>query len=70
MSLNFALAQKENTSFTTCKDQSESPRNRYARYISYQCYFKRFLEVFKASLWKILKRVYLTTRISTSHTVQ
>jgi len=35
MSLNFALAQKENTSFTS-KDQSESPRNRYARYISYQ----------------------------------
>jgi len=24
MSLNFALAQKENKSFTTCKDQSES----------------------------------------------
>jgi len=36
MSLNFALAQKENKSFTTCKDQSESLRNRYARYISYQ----------------------------------
>jgi len=28
MSLNFALAQKENTSFRTCKDQSESLRNR------------------------------------------
>jgi len=24
MSLNFALEQKENKSFTTCKDQSES----------------------------------------------
>jgi len=36
MLLNFAFAQKENTSFTTCKDQSQSPRNRYARYISYQ----------------------------------
>jgi len=24
MSLNFTLAQKENKSFTTCKDQSES----------------------------------------------
>jgi len=34
MSLNFALAQKENTSFTTCKDQIQSPRNRYARYVS------------------------------------
>jgi len=29
MSLNFALVHKENTSFTTCKDQSESLRNRY-----------------------------------------
>ena len=38
MSLNFALAQKENTSFTTCKDQSESLRIRYDRYISYQWY--------------------------------
>jgi len=38
LSLNFALVQKENTNFTTCKDQSESPRNRYARYISYQWY--------------------------------
>jgi len=46
---DFALAQKENKSFTTCKDQSESPRNRYAHYISYQ-YFKRFIEVFNASL--------------------
>jgi len=36
LSLNFALAQKENKIFTTCKDQSESPRNKYARYISYQ----------------------------------
>jgi len=36
MSLNFALAQKENKSFTTFKDQSESLYNRYARYISYQ----------------------------------
>jgi len=25
MSLNFVLAQKENPSFTTCKDQSECP---------------------------------------------
>ena len=25
MSLNFALAQKENTNFTTCKDQIDSP---------------------------------------------
>ena len=33
MSLKFALAQKENKSFTTCKDQSESPRNRYVRVI-------------------------------------
>jgi len=49
MSLNFALAQKENTSVKTCKDQSDSPRNRYARYISYQ-YFERFIEVFNASL--------------------
>jgi len=32
VSLNFALAQKENTSFTTRKDQSESLHNRYARY--------------------------------------
>ena len=70
MSLNFALAQKENTSFTTCKDQSESPRNKYASYISYQWYFKRIIEVFNASLWNILQRVYLTTRISTSLTVQ
>mgnify|MGYP007133527645 FL=1 len=30
------LAQKENTSFTTCKDQSESQHNRYACYISCQ----------------------------------
>ena len=30
------FAQKENISFTTSKDQSESLRNRYARYISYQ----------------------------------
>jgi len=43
MSLNFALAQKENTSFTTCKDQSASPCNRYTRCISYQWYFKRFI---------------------------
>ena len=28
MSLNFALAQKENKSFTTCKDQSKRPRIR------------------------------------------
>jgi len=34
--LNFPLAQKENKSFTTCKDQSKRPRNRCARYISYQ----------------------------------
>jgi len=34
MCLDFA--QKENISFTTSKDQSESLRNRYARYISYQ----------------------------------
>jgi len=34
MSLN--LAQKENTSFTTCKDQIEIPCNRYARYTSYR----------------------------------
>jgi len=25
MSFNFALAEKENKSFTTCKDQSKSP---------------------------------------------
>ena len=36
MSLNFALAQKENKNFTACKDQSESPRNRYVLYVSYQ----------------------------------
>jgi len=29
MPLNFALAQKENSRFTTCKDQSENPRDRY-----------------------------------------
>jgi len=52
------LAQKENTSFTTCKDQSESPRNRYACYISYQWYFKRFIEVLNASSWK-----HFTTRV-------
>jgi len=34
MSLNFALAQKEIKSFTTCKDQSESAHNIYARYNS------------------------------------
>jgi len=34
------LAQKENTSFTTCKDQSDSSlRKIYALYISYQWYF-------------------------------
>jgi len=36
MSLKFALAKKENTSFTTCKDQNKSPGNRYAHYIPYQ----------------------------------
>jgi len=36
MSFNVALAQKENKSFTTCKDQSKSLRNAYVRYISYQ----------------------------------
>jgi len=35
MSFNFALAQKENKSFTTCEDQSESRANKFARYISY-----------------------------------
>ena len=45
--------------------------SRYARNISYLWYFKRFnVEVFNASLWKILQRVYLTTRRSTSLTVQ
>jgi len=43
MSLNFALAQKPNTSFKTCKDRSESLCNRYTCYISYQWYFKRFI---------------------------
>ena len=57
MSLNFALAQKENTSFKTYKDQIES--NRYARYISYQWYFKRFKEAWNASLWKILQSTSL-----------
>jgi len=56
-SLNFALAQKENTSFTTYKDQIES--NRYARYISYQWYFKRCIEAFNANLWKILQRKFV-----------
>ena len=50
MSINFALAQKENKSFTTCKDQSEAAANKYVRYISYQCYFKLFIEVLNASL--------------------
>jgi len=70
MSLNFALAQKEKKSFTTCKDQSKRLRNRCARYISYQWYFKWFIEVFNASLWRILQRVYLTKCRSTSRTVQ
>ena len=39
MSLNFALEQKENKSFTTYKDQSKRQRNRCARYISYQWIF-------------------------------
>ena len=33
MSLNFVLAQKENPSFTTCKDQSERRANKYMRVI-------------------------------------
>ena len=33
MSFNFALAQTENESFTTCKDRSESLRNRYAMHV-------------------------------------
>ena len=35
------------------KYQSGNPCNRYARYISYQWYCKRFKEVFNASLLKI-----------------
>jgi len=62
MSLNFALSQKENTSFTTCKDQIESPHNRYACYISYQCYSIRFIEVCENNAY--------TTRRSTSLTIQ
>ena len=53
MSFNFALAQKENKSFKTCKNQSKS-LNKYTRFISYHCYSKRFIEVFNATLWKIL----------------
>ena len=64
------IRTKENKSFTTCKDHSKRPCNRCARYISYQWYFKRFIEVFNASLWKILQHVYLTKRRSTSLTVQ
>jgi len=36
MSLNFALAHKEDTCFITCKDQIESLRNRYVPFVSYQ----------------------------------
>jgi len=43
MSLNFALAQKETKSFTTCKDQSKRPHIYCVRYISYQWYFKQFI---------------------------
>ena len=50
MSFNFAIAQKKRRSFTTFNDQSETFANKYARYISYHGYFKRFIEVFNASL--------------------
>jgi len=36
ISFNIALAQKENTSFPTCKDQRERTHNIYPRYNSYQ----------------------------------
>jgi len=42
MSLNFALVQKENTSLQPVKIK--------ALYISYEWYFKRFVEVLNASL--------------------
>jgi len=40
MSLNFALAQKVNKSFTTSKDQSKRPRNKCAHNISVQTRFR------------------------------
>ena len=61
MSLNFALAQKENTSFTVDM--------RVIFHIN-DILNDSLSEVLNASLWKILQRVYLTTRISTSLTVQ
>ena len=55
------LAQKENTSFTVDM--------RVIFHIN-DILNDSLSEVFNASLWKILQRVYLTTRISTSLTVQ
>ena len=55
------LAQKENTSFTV---------DMHVIFHINDILNDSLSEVFNASLWKILQRVYLTTRISTSLTVQ
>jgi len=49
MSLNIALAHKENQASQSVKIKAI---DRYARYISYQWYFKWFKEVYNASLCK------------------
>ena len=50
LSFNFALAQKEIKTSQPVKIKAKACANKYARYISYQCYFKRFIEVFNARL--------------------